>query len=61
MLRHGFLLSSLFFLSMVGCGGSTGNSVPEDIQPLTEAEQQAADEYTASQSEVDPRTGQPKG
>tara|TARA_A100001391_G_scaffold89247_4_gene58967 strand:- start:692 stop:874 length:183 start_codon:yes stop_codon:yes gene_type:complete len=60
MLRLGLLACSLFCLSLVGCGANTETSVPEGIQPLTEAEQQAAEDYGKSQ-QLDPRTGQPKG
>jgi hypothetical protein len=43
---------------MIGCGASNENTVPTDIQPLTEVEQQAADDYTGAQA-IDPKTGQP--
>lgn len=61
MLRLGLFACSLFCLSLVGCGSDTATSVPEGIQPLTEAEQAKADDYTKSQQQIDPRTGQPKG
>lgn len=60
MLRFVFFTCSLFSLSIIGCGASTGTTVPTDIQPLTEADQAAAEEYGKSQ-QLDPRTGQPMG